>query len=293
VIAAVVSVVIGVLLQPPLTSWLRGKPSLTQQIDDIEHDAAAHDRYVQVHVAFLRGPGQKSLFVDSIDTGSLLNNRNPTPDRITIWDLVGSGSDAHFVRSWAFSPHSAYEAPLPWRFHLQSVGDLSEDGEEDVIGILQPDSAAHPAKVPVMIRWDPGQQRYRILPLITQAPSLARPPRGDWAGPYQDLDKVRVSIWDSSSGIRFSGYSAQYFAVARGDGAADVVVAYPFQGNGLFPAARYELLSSFLNFEHLTAPEGPPSGSCSGLGPAIGRISFGELVEPNSLISAWHRISGC
>lgn len=289
IVSAVVAVIATVTLQHPLDELLHDTRTVAEQIDAIEHQAAAHGAYVQVREADLRGPGLRSLIVNSSDTRFVTDSYAPRSDRLVIYDVVGVGDRARLVKRWSFSPRPAFNGSLPWLFELQSIQDIRGDGEVDITGSLRTRNGAHPLDVPILIRWDPGRLRYTITPLINVRPSLAPAPPSDWASTYQLLDRHRVVITDIGSGLSIAGYSAQFFGVVGTKFGAEAVIAYPSRGNKLFPRPRYELVAYELDFGRLGNPVFQSYGGCSGKR-VFERAAPADL-SPTALLSAWRRLS--
>jgi len=189
-------------------------PSIGAQVEEIKRMATAGERRVLISQAVdFHGSGDTSyLFVLQAKDfykryfGSKQEGEGlPPSDEVRIYDRRGS----KLVESFRFQPAS-HTAVFKRRF----LGDLDENGEEELVaGYGIPDQASE-ALLPLAIYWDNNSARYKVDALLADPPALSEGLRPRQAArPFLDAYRTPITLRDGRTSVR--GYRAQDFAVTN------------------------------------------------------------------------------
>lgn len=208
---AVVALTVGVSKPPP-------PPSIGAQVEQVKRAATAGDRLVAFSRAVdFHGSGDPShLFVfqaknfyDRYFPGVWARYswpREPPPsDEIRIYDRRGG----KLVENFRFQPKNDTAV-----FNHVFLGDIDDNGEEELVGGYGIPREASEALLPFIIYWDNSRSRYKIDSLLTKAPTLRQGvrPRPE-ARTFLDAYRTPLTLQDGKTGVR--GYRAQDFAVTK------------------------------------------------------------------------------
>jgi hypothetical protein len=226
IVALIVNLLVPVLKErfwPP-------PPPRPVQLEEIRHDVASS--------------GGQTLFSREVD----LHGSNAKSQVLALATRSGGTElwildeeDGRLRSEFRFRPGGL--APLSgtrsgrYKMEVAEISDLDEDGAEEIVLLLLPrwrlkeggERAAwrHGAvgllgpgrpdlQIPVLVRWNHGEDRYGLQPLITQKPGLSVVPLGGpgerkraafYRRPYQ--------LTDPESGTRWQAYGAQVSQVLR------------------------------------------------------------------------------
>jgi hypothetical protein len=224
--------------------------SVGDQLDQVAQRAAQQGLHVRSKALLLRTDGRRSFVIVGSDPRFWSNNYEPSSDSVSIYDADKVGSEYRLVRRFHFQPAPDDET-LPWIFDILRTVDLDGDGNTDVVGTFRSRTSAHPARVPVVIRWDPLRTGYEISALIRVRPRLKRAPWSDGASVWQEIGTHRFSMEDTKGGQVVRGYSTTALAVipqAYSYSYATVVAAYPFRTQA--SGEQWQITAFGLDFEH-------------------------------------------
>lgn len=100
----------------------------------------------------------------------------------------------------------------------------------DLVGSFRLRTSDHPARVPILIRWNPLTSRYEITAPIWVRPRIGLAGSHTTTRTWQDLDTHRFLLRDRRSGRTIAGYSTSAFNVvpqASANSYALLVSGYP------------------------------------------------------------------
>jgi hypothetical protein len=201
---------------------LRAAPSLQEQLEAIGKDAVANSMYPVIQRPVdLRGGQSRSYLIVLRDAGLAETNvldRDNLSDRVRIYEAV----DERLRLRFDFSP-SGFLGDNPYVFRLDSISDLNADGWPEIIGSFSPYGMGPFFPHPVVIGWDPSGS-YRIAPLLTDRPGLARIKRRGIYGQGVYESYLRPDRLHSGK-ESFLAYGAEDYVLVRRAGQTPILVA--------------------------------------------------------------------
>lgn len=144
-------------------------PPISTQVATVIRRAARRDFDVEYHrVIDLRGTGlpvQTRLFV--FRHPPRFDTEPPRSDELHIYET--RGGRLHRAREFRPLPtkrQPSFPSGNPIRIEVVRKTDLGRNGSVEVLALLQEVTAGAVVGHPVLIRWDPAQDRYDVLPLL-------------------------------------------------------------------------------------------------------------------------------
>lgn len=257
VLAPTVGVVAGIgahVLAPPTADI----GTLSQQLErELQAEAVDGRRVVYRRVVQFHGFGRPSyVFVFRDDRlRDRLRTELDAPrssDEIRIYDV----DDGRLHLRFRFRPQAPGtvrqlpEGDYPgFLFRPLTVEDVDRNDKPELLGAFERYTlASGPLPVPVVVLWDEGALKYRISPLVQEAPRLA-PPRGGIDRSIQDAYREPTRIEDETSSRVLAGYAVDQFVVTRRHLPPLLGLAYADFPSALGEVMRWQIKGSFLDFQ--------------------------------------------